>query len=337
MWRADLGFAVGTANTVIYRRGRGIILQEASALALDDRANFPAQAGNLAEKMEGKEPQGVEVLHPIQVGGVVDQGQASLMLRLFLERISGHGFFRPRVLLGARGSVSNLLRRSLLKTVVQAGAREVRWVEEPVAACLGGGIPVHEARGTLLLNMGAGATEIAVLSLGGVVLAESLPLGGAGMDEELSQYLRREKGIQVGKPTAERLRIGLGAAVVPPLGARTAAGWEVVGKDVVNGMPRSVAVSATDVHQALRGVLAKIVAGCRQVLSRCSPELVRDMVEGRAYLTGGAAQLPGMVDYVQRELNLPAALLEEPLTTVATGLGKIIEGKVPRGKVLILH
>ena len=322
----DLSIDLGTANTLIYVRGRGIVLNEPSVVAIreDGRGGRTIQAVGLeAKNMLGRTPGNITAIRPLKDGVIADFTVTEKMLQHFIKRAHGSRYFRPspRVLVCVPYGSTQVERRAIQESAEGAGARWVRLIEEPMAAAVGAGMPVHEARGSMVLDVGGGTSEVAVISLNGIVYAASVRLGGDRFDEAIVNYVRRNYGILIGDATAERIKIDIGSAY-PGQQVREIS---VKGRNLSEGVPRSFTLNSNEILEALQEPLQGIVGAVKAALEQTPPELGSDVAERGIVLTGGGALLRDIDKLLMEETGLPVVVAEDPLTCVARGGGKMLE------------
>jgi rod shape-determining protein MreB len=322
MFSSDLGIDVGTSNTLIYMRGKGIVLSEPSVVALKRGSNQVLKVGKEAKEMLGRTPGNMVTVRPLQDGVIADLECAEQMLRsLSCKAHNRKTWVRPRVVVGVPLGITQVEKRAVRDSVDHAGAREVYLVEEPLAAAIGAGLPVQEPTGSLVVDIGGGTTEIAVISLAGIVHSRSIRIAGDEMDEAITNYLKRNYGLLVGERTAENVKIQLGSACAVN-GAMQA---EVTGRDLVNGIPKSITINDGEIREALRDQVYAIVDAVRSALEGTPPELAADISESGIVLTGGGALLRGLDTVIETETRVKVRVAEDPLTCVVLGAGKILD------------
>lgn len=327
MFSTDLSIDLGTANTLIYVRNQGIVLDEPSVVAIrQDRSGGVksiAAVGDAAKLMLGRTPGNIVAIRPLKDGVIADFEVTEKMLQHFIRKIHDSTFFRPspRVLICVPCGSTQVERRAIKESALGAGAREVHLVEEPVAAAVGAGLPVGEARGSMVVDIGGGTTEIAILSLNGVVYSDSVRIGGDRFDEAVIEYIRRNYGTIIGEATAERIKHEIGTAY-PGTEVRE---LDVRGRNLAEGIPRSFSINSNEVLEALQNPLHGIVRAVKAVLEQSPPELAADISERGMVLTGGGALIRDLDRLLSEETGLPVIVAEDPLTCVARGGGKILE------------
>ena len=315
MFSLHVGIDLGTANILLYVRGRGIVAREPSVVALDRNAGKVLAVGSEALKMLGKTPSHIVAVRPLRDGVIANYDVTLTMLRHFLRLVSK--LRRPTATICVPAGVTSVERRAVREAALAAGASRAWLIEEPVAAALGAGIDMQRPGGTMVVDLGGGTTDIAVLSMGSAVVSESVRVAGDRLDESISRMLRRSHNLMVGEQTAESLKIELGSAV--PVAEQRQ--MEVRGRDVVNGLPRTVLVGSQEVQEALSEPIGSIVEAVRGVLERTPPELAADLLDRGVVLTGGGALLAGLDELIRQATGLPVRVAEDPITCVALGTG----------------
>jgi rod shape-determining protein MreB len=326
LFSADLAIDLGTANTLVYVKGRGIVLNEPSVVAMTTaRGRRQVLAvGEEAKQMIGRTPGNIEAISPMRDGVIADFDVAEEMIKHFIRRVHQRkGFASPRMIICVPSGSTAVERRAIQESAEAAGARRVFLIEEPMAAAIGAGLPVTEPTGSMVVDIGGGTTEVAVVSLGGIVYARSIRVGGNKMDEAIINYVRRHHNLLIGEATAEAVKIRVGSACAPEDG--TGEVMEIKGRDVINGVPREIFVSQAQIAEALAEPVHAIVEAVKVALENTAPELSADLVDKGIVLTGGGSLL-GNLDFVLRHATgLPVTLAEEPLTCVALGTGRCLE------------
>ena len=317
----DLAVDLGTANTLVYVRGRGIVLSEPSVVAVDERTGDVHAVGLEAKRMIGRTPGTISATRPLRHGVIADFEVTEQMLRHFLDRVPRARFAHPRLVLCAPSGITDVERRALVEASNSAGAGAVALIEEPLAAAIGSGLPIAEPRATMIVDVGGGTSEVALLSLGGIVCMESVRIGGYDFDEAISTYLRNEHRLATGTETAEQLKIEVGSAW-PVFDDRVV---EVRGRNMVTGLPTAVELSGAEVRRALAPPLEHIIAAIKRALEATPPELAGDIATRGIHLAGGGALLAGFDKLVEAETGTDAIIVDEPLTCVAEGAGLSLE------------
>lgn len=318
----DVGIDLGTANTLVFVRGRGIVIREPSVVALDQETGKVLAVGQKARRMLGRTPGNIVALRPLRDGVIAHYQATEVMLRHFLSQAVGrYSLVRPRVMVCVPSGITSVEQRAVLEAAQVAGSRRTYLIEEPLAAALGAGLDISEARGSMIIDIGGGTVDIAVLSLGGIVVSSSLKAGGDRFDEAIVRHMKKEHNLAVGERTAEELKIAIGT-VDPAAPLRR---MEVRGRDLITGLPRTVEVTSQELCRAVEEVTATVVDGVRAVLDRTPPELAADILERGIVLTGGGALLDGMDRVLSRQTEVPVIVAEDPLSCVALGTGKALE------------
>jgi rod shape-determining protein MreB and related proteins len=326
LFSADLAIDLGTANTLVYVKGRGIVLDEPSVVALATR-NGRRQVlavGEEAKQMVGRTPGNIEAVRPLRDGVIADFEVAEEMIKHFIKRVHPRrAFASPRVLICVPSGSTTVEKRAIQESAEAAGARRVFLIEEPMAAAIGAGLPVTEATGSMIVDVGGGTTEVAVLALAGIVYARSIRVGGNKMDEAIVSYVRRNHSLLIGDVTAESIKKKIGSACLPEDGYGEV--MEIKGRDLINGVPKEIVVSQRQIAESLAEPVAAIIEAVKVALEHTAPELSADIVDKGIVLTGGGALL-GNLDFVLRHATgLPVSIADDPLTCVAMGTGRCLE------------
>lgn len=322
MFTQEIGIDLGTANTVVVVKRRGIVAKEPSVLAINRQTRAVVAVGAEARRMVGRTPDLILPVWPVQAGLISDMSHSTALLRHMIGQISASRWLRPRVLLTTRSGAGSVDRRALTEAATQAGAGEVCLVEETVAAALGAGLPVGEPKGSLLIDLGSGTTDVAVIALGGVVVYASGVSAGDQMDEAIGRYLKREHNMLIGWPTAERIKLEAGTALADLTGS-----VQVPGRRLATGGPGSITIRSAEAYEALAESLAQIDSLVLSVLERTPPELLSDIAQSGLMLTGGGALLRGMPERLSRLTGLSVRVADAPLDAVALGTARILEGR----------
>jgi len=318
----DIGIDLGTANVLIYQRGRGIVLREPSVVAVHKHSKELKAAGEEARQMLGRTPGSIIAMQPIRDGVIADYTVTEQMLRYFIEKVCGRRkFFKPRVIICVPSGVTSVERRAVLDAARSAGAKDAYPIEEPMAAAIGAGLNISDPEGNMVVDIGGGTTDVAVISLGGIVKSDSLRLGGMKLDEAILRYVKREFNLIIGERTAEEIKMEIGSAW--PLEDEME--MEVRGRDMVDGMPKTIHLSSIAVREALSEPIAHIVSRTRSVLEQTPPELSADIVSHGIWLTGGGALLRGLDQLLQQQTGIPVHIAEDPLSCVAIGTGQALD------------
>ncbi len=323
----DLGIDLGTANTLVYVRDKGIIVNEPSVVAVNNRTGQVLAVGHAARDMMGKTPTYLTTSRPLSKGIISDFEVAEKMLRFFIEKVQRGNFPlspRPRVVIGVPMEITEVERKAVEDVVLSAGAREVTLIEEPMAAAIGARLPVHESVGTMVVDIGGGTTEIAVISMSGIVTWRSLPVAGDEMNRNIVQYAREHFNLMVGDRVAEQIKIRAGSAM--PLEEPTAI--EMRGRDLMTGLPREATVTDAQIREALARSTRSIIENIKATLEVTPPELVADIYERGIVLTGGGAMLRGIAAAISEAAHIPVRIADDPLTCVVRGAGLLLEDKL---------
>ena len=319
---SDLAIDLGTATTLVYVRGKGITLCEPSVVAIEKQSNSVLAVGVEAKRMVGRTPGNIVVFRPIKEGVIADFAMTERMLEYFITKSHNRrAFVRPRCIIGVPSRITEVEQRAVRESASQAGAREVYLIEEPVAAAIGAGLPITEPSGNMVVDIGGGTTDIAVISLGGIVCSESVKVAGDSMDDAIMSYTKRRYNLLIGEHMAERVKIEVGSAY-PMEQAKT---MMVKGRDMISGIPRTVVVNDSEIREALEDPIHSIVNALRNALEKTPPELAGDIIDKGVVLTGGGSLLPGLATRFQEETNLPIISVEDPLTSVVYGVGKVLD------------
>ena len=317
----DLAIDLGTANTVVYRRGRGVVVFEPSVVAIDDRTGAVHAIGTEAKRMIGRTPATIRAIRPLRHGVIADFDVTEEMLRYFIALGRESRFTSPRVVICVPSGVTDVERRAVIEAALAAGARRAYLIEEPMAGAIGAGLPVGEARGTMVIDIGGGTSEMAVISLGGMVVSQSLRLGGYELDEAIMRHVREEHRLQIGLERAEEVKIEVGS--VAPHDSETTT--QVAGRDLASGLLKRVALTAGEVRRALERPVAQIVEAVKAALDRTPPELAADISDRGLVLLGGGALLRGIDARLRAETEVPVQVADSPLICVAVGAGHSLE------------
>ncbi|MDK2960276.1 MAG: rod shape-determining protein MreB [Bacillota bacterium] len=330
----DMGIDLGTANTLVFVRGRGIVLQEPSVVAIQRDTGAVLAVGEEAKQMIGRTPGNIIAIRPMKDGVIADFDVTQAMLRHFITKANrSRGIIKPRVIVSIPSGVTEVEKRAVLDATLQSGAREAYLIEEPMAAAIGAELPVHEPTGNMIVDIGGGTTEVAVISLGGIVTSRSIRIGGDEMDEAIVQYIKRAYNLMIGERTGEEIKISLGSAYVTP--ELKDLEKEIRGRDLVTGLPKTIRISAQEVHEALAEPVAAIVEAVKVTLEKTPPELAADIMDRGIVMAGGGSLLKGMDTLLEKETGMPVHVAEDPLTCVARGTGKALDEIDVLGRVLI--
>jgi rod shape-determining protein MreB and related proteins len=317
----DMAVDLGTANTLVYVRGRGIVLSEPSVVAIDSATGEVHAVGLEAKRMLGRTPGTISAIRPLKDGVIADFDVTEQMLRHFIQKVHQHRFAHPRVVVCVPSGVTGVEKRAVEEATLSAGARQAYLIEEPMAAAIGAGLPVAEPTGNMIVDIGGGTTEVAVISLGGIVVSQSLRVGGDEMDEAIINHIKREYKLLIGQQTAEEIKLEVGSAF--PLKEEVQA--EVRGRDMLTGLPKTVILSSEEVRHALEDPVNQIIDAIKSTLDKTPPELAADIMDRGIVLAGGGALLQGLDQRLRQETHMPTHLAESPLTCVAVGSGRSLE------------
>ncbi|MFW5999049.1 MAG: rod shape-determining protein [Halanaerobiaceae bacterium] len=318
----DMGVDLGTANTLVYIKGKGILIREPSVVALREDSNKVLAVGKEAKNMIGRTPGNIKAVRPMKDGVIADFDVTETMLRYFITKAHKRTrLVRPRIIICVPSGVTEVEKRAVLDAAGQAGARKAFLIEEPMAAAIGADLPVQEPTGNLIVDIGGGTTEVAVISLGGVVTSRSIRLGGDGMDRAIVQYVKREYNVMIGESTAEQIKIDIGSA----LSDKSEEEKEIRGRDLVTGLPKTVILTQKEIQEALNSPVRSIIEEVRLTLENTPPELSSDIIDRGIILTGGGALLQGLDKLLTRETDMPVFLAEDPLDCVVRGTGIALE------------
>lgn len=318
----DIGMDLGTANTLVYLKGKGIVLREPSVVAIDKNTRKVLAVGNEAKQMIGKTPNSIVAVRPLRNGVIADFEVTHQMIKYFIQKVNTKkGLLRPRIVIGIPSGITEVEKRAVHESAQQAGAREVYLIEEPMAAAIGAELPISEPSASMICDIGGGTSEIAIISLGGIVVAKSTDIAGDEMDEVIIQYFRRKYNLVIGESTAEEVKIKIGS--VFPLKEEMT--MEVKGRDQSRGLPKTVNVTSDEIRQALMEPVNLIIDSIKQVLEETPPELSADLVDKGMVLAGGGSLLRGFCELIRQETELPVHRTADPLSCVALGCGKYLE------------
>ena len=318
----DMAVDLGTANTLVYVRGKGVVLDEPSVVAIDQRTGAIVAVGADAKQMVGRTPEGIVAVRPLKDGVVADFETTERMLRFFIQKVHGRRMLaKPRLVICVPSGITAVEQRAVKDAGYAAGARRVYVIEEPMAAAIGAGLPVHEAQGSMVVDIGGGTTEVAVISLGGIVTSMSARIGGDRLDEAIVHYIKKEYSVLLGERTAEDIKIKVGSAFP----SRNEPQAQVRGRDLITGLPRTVVLTADEIRRALHEPINAIVDAVRTTLDRTPPELAGDVMNSGMVLTGGGALLRGLDERLRHETGIPVHIAQDALDCVALGTGRCIE------------
>ncbi|MDI3500606.1 MAG: rod shape-determining protein MreB [Thermoanaerobacter sp.] len=318
----DIGIDLGTATTLVYVQGKGIVLREPSVVAIRTDSKAILAVGEEAKKMVGRTPGNIIAIRPMRDGVIADFDITKAMLDHFISKVNPRkGLFRPRVIVGIPSGVTEVEKRAVIEAALQAGAKEAHTVEEPMAAAIGAGLPVEEPTGSMVVDIGGGTTDVAVISLGGIVTSKSLRVGGDEMDEAIINYIKREYNLMIGERTAEEIKIQIGSAFPKPKEET----MDIRGRDLVSGLPKTLKITSTEILEALKDPISSIIEAIKMTLEKTPPELAADIMDRGIMLTGGGALLSGIDKLIREETGMPVQIADQPTDCVALGAGKILE------------
>ncbi len=326
MLSSDMAIDLGTANTLVYVKGRGIVLNEPSVVAIMNKGGKKQvlEVGNAAKMMLGRTPGNIEAIRPMRDGVIADFEVAEEMIKHFIRKVHNRrSFANPMIIICVPSGATAVERRAIQESALSAGARRVYLIEEPMAAAIGADLPVTEATGSMVVDIGGGTTEVAVLSLGGIVYARSVRVGGDKMDEAIISYIRRHHNLLVGEASAERIKKEVGCARAPDKALETRI--TIKGRDLLNGVPKEITLSQAQIADALQEPVSQIIEAVKVALEATPPELAADIVDKGIVLTGGGSLLTNLDQVLRDETGLPVSIADEPLSCVALGTGKVLE------------
>ncbi len=322
LFSRDIGIDLGTANTLVHIRGKGIVIKEPSVVAINNNTNKVLSVGNDAKQMIGRTPGNIVAIRPMKDGVIADFNVTSAMLRYFIKAaMSNGGFGKPRVVICVPSGVTEVEKRAVEEATLQAGAKEAYLIEEPMAAAIGAKLPVEEPSGSMVVDIGGGTSEVAVISLGGIVASKSLRVAGDEMDEAIVQYIKKEYNLLIGERTAEQVKMTIGAAVRYP-DEKT---MQICGRDLLTGLPKDITITSIEIAEALSEPVNSIVDAIKLTLEKTPPELAADIMDRGIMLTGGGALLNGFDTLLREETGISVNIAEDPLDCVVMGTGKVLE------------
>ena len=328
----DMAVDLGTANTLVYVRGRGVVLNEPSVVAINQTSGGILAVGADAKKMIGRTPGNIVAIRPLKDGVIADFDTTERMLRYFIQKVHKRRHLaKPRIVVCVPSGITGVEQRAVKDAGYAAGARKVYIIEEPMAAAIGAGLPVHEPMGNMVVDIGGGTTEVAVIPLGGIVTAQSIRVGGDELDNAIIHYVKKEYSLLLGERTAEEIKMAIGSAFPIPDEPHA----EIRGRDLVSGLPKTIVVSAEEIRKALEEPVNQIVDAVKTTLDKCPPELSGDIMDRGIVLTGGGALLKGLDERLKHETGMPILIADDPLDSVAVGSGKCVEEFEALQQVLI--
>ncbi|HJB26826.1 MAG TPA: rod shape-determining protein [Firmicutes bacterium] len=322
MFSRDIGIDLGTANTLVFMKGKGIIMREPSVVAVDTRHDAVRFVGSEAKEVIGRTPGSIVAVRPLKGGVIADFDITASMLQIFIKKVFNNSIFaRPRVIICIPSGVTEVEKRAVKEAAFKAGARQVSIIEEPMAAAIGAGLPVAEATGSMIVDIGGGTSEVAVISLGGIVVSRSVRVGGDAFDASIIQYIKKKYSLLIGERTAEDIKIAIGSAY-PYEGEDT---MEIKGRNLIDGLPKNITITSEEIREALQDSLASVLEAIRVTLERTPPQLAADIIDHGITLSGGGALLRGLDSLISKETGMPVNVAENPLDCVAVGTGKVLE------------
>lgn len=318
----DIGIDLGTANTLVHVKHKGIVVREPSVVAINKQTKNVLAVGDAAKEMLGRTPGSIVAIRPMKDGVIADFDVTQAMLKYFIKKaVNNSGFFKPSVIVCIPSGVTEVEKRAVEEAVLQSGAREAYLIEEPMAAAIGAGLPVDEPTGSMVVDIGGGTSEVAVVSLGGIVTSKSLRIAGNEMDEAIIQYVKKNHNLMTGERTAEEVKFNLGS--VYPVGEEKS--MEIRGRDLISGLPKTVKITTSEVREALKEPIAAIIDAIKSTLEKTPPELASDVMDRGIMLTGGGALLRGLDMLVSEETGIPVNVAATPLDCVVLGTGKVLD------------
>ncbi|NSW89504.1 MAG: rod shape-determining protein [Firmicutes bacterium] len=328
----DIGIDLGTANTLVHVKGKGIVIREPSVVAINKKTNTIITVGDAAKSMIGRTPGDIVAIRPLKDGVIADFDITQSMLKYFIKKaVKTTLISKPRVLICVPSGVTEVEKRAVEEATYQAGGREVLLMEEPMAAAIGANLPVEEPSGSMVVDIGGGTSEVAVISLGGIVTSRSLRIAGDEFDQSIVNYIKRQYNLMIGERTAEEIKVTIGAAY-PKLSEQV---MNIRGRDMVSGLPKNINITSSEITEALRDPINAIIDAIKYTMERTPPELASDIMDRGIMLTGGGALLSGLDKVISKETGMPVHIAENPLDCVALGAGKVLEGIETMRKVLI--
>ncbi|MCC5911589.1 MAG: rod shape-determining protein [Clostridiaceae bacterium] len=318
----DMGIDLGTANTLVFVKGKGVVLREPSVVAIQNDTKTVMAVGEEAKRMIGRTPGNIVAIRPMKDGVIADFDITQNMLKYFIRRVySRKTLVQPRVVVCVPSGVTEVEKRAVEEAALQAGAREAYLIEEPMAAAFGAGLPVQEPTGSMVVDIGGGTTEVAIISLGGIVTAKSIRIGGDELDEAIVHYIKRQYNLMIGERTAEEIKITIGSAFLKEVEEKML----IRGRDLVSGLPKTLEINSVEILGALKEPVSHIIDAIKYTLEKTPPELAADIMEMGIMLTGGGALLDGLDQLVRKETGMPVQIAEEPLDCVVLGTGLMLE------------
>lgn len=323
LFARDIGIDLGTANTLVHVQGKGIVIREPSVVAIDKRTGSVHAVGEAAKNMIGRTPGNIVAIRPMKDGVIADFDVTQAMLKHFIQKAYSGGILgRPRVVVCVPSGVTEVEKRAVEEATIQAGAREAYLMEEPMAAAIGAGLPVEDPTGSIVVDIGGGTSDVAVISLGGIVTAKSIRIAGDELDDAIIYYIKKEYNLMIGERTAEDIKINIGCAYKKPEKET----FEIRGRDLLNGLPKNVTISSDEILEALKEPVAAIIDCIKTTLEKTPPELSADIMDKGIMLTGGGALLWGLDKLIAEETGIPVKIADKPLDCVVLGTERVLEG-----------
>ena len=322
LFNKDMGIDLGTANTLVYVKNKGVVAREPSVVAIQTNTKQVLAVGEEAKKMIGRTPGNIVAIRPLKDGVIADFNVTQDMLKYFIRKAyKRRSLLQPRVVICVPSGVTEVEKRAVEEAAIHAGARDAYLIEEPMAAAIGAGLPVQEATGSLIVDIGGGTTEVAVISLGGIVTSKSIRVGGDEFDEAIINYIKKEYSLMIGERTAEEIKITIGTADVNSEVRK----MDIRGRDLITGLPKTLEISSQEIYEAMKEPISNIIDSIKSTLEKTPPELASDIMEQGIMLTGGGAQLDGIDRVIINETKMPVIIAENPLDCVAIGTGKALD------------
>lgn len=332
LFARDIGIDLGTANTLVHVKGRGIVLREPSVVAINKKTGEILAVGDSAKEMIGRTPGNIVAIRPMKDGVIADFDVTQSMLKYFIRKAMSKGVFsKPRVVICVPSGVTEVEKRAVEEATLQAGAKEAYLIEEPMAAAIGANLPVEEPSGSMVVDIGGGTSEVAVISLGGIVTSKSLRVAGDELDEAIVHYVKKEYNLMIGERTAEEIKVKIGAAFPKPKDEVL----DIRGRDLITGLPKTLTITSTEIMEAIKEPINSIVDSIKYTLEKTPPELAADIMDRGIMLTGGGALLSGLDKLIKEETGMSVSIAENPLDCVVMGAGKVLEEIEILKKVLI--
>lgn len=328
----DIGIDLGTANTLVHLKGKGIVVREPSVVAVNIKTNEVLAVGEAAKEMIGRTPGNIVAIRPMRDGVIADFDVTQSMIKYFIKKaISSGGFGKPRVVICVPSGVTEVEKRAVEDATLQAGAKEAYLIEEPMAAAIGANLPVEEPYGSMVVDIGGGTSEVAVISLGGIVTSKSLRIAGDELDDAISHYIKKEYSLMIGERTAEQIKITIGGAFPKTKEEK----MSIRGRDLITGLPKNIEITSSEINEALKEPVNAIIDSIKYTLEKTPPELASDIMDRGIMLTGGGALLDGLDKLIKQETGMPVSIAENPLDCVVLGSGKVLDEIETLKKVLL--